>query len=266
MKDVLPCEHGSYGLCPQCVRDERDALSARVAELESSLELTKQVSADANRQLNEGRAIMALCLYFGRVRSPDAYKVFADDGDFVYIDDGVPCGYPASNIIPLYAGSAPVPAVCCHPDDVAVDRFADAMKKKMAISRSKGRSGWDDPTQCTIEFLQRSLTEHVGKGDPVDVGNLAMMLFCRGGNTVPSVDESVAKDADRYRWLVDRVLACDYGDNETSKTNNPMCGWRIRHDLLPKNGCRQPAFMFGSSVNAAIDTAIAKHKEGSSNE
>lgn len=68
-----------------------------------------------------------------------------------------------------------------HPDDAAVDRFSAAMKAKMAASRAKGRTGWDDAEQCPPEFLARSLIDHLYKGDPVDVGNFAMMLFNRQG-------------------------------------------------------------------------------------
>ena len=71
-----------------------------------------------------------------------------------------------------------------HRDDVAVDFFALAMKSKMASSRAKGRSGWDDPLQCPTERLQDMLAEHLHKGDPVDVGNLAMMLYNRKSPTV----------------------------------------------------------------------------------
>lgn len=67
----------------------------------------------------------------------------------------------------------------CHPDDLAVDRFAAAMKAKLAKKRSEGRGGWDGPT-CSAEILSRLLREHVEKGDPLDVGNLAMMLHQRG--------------------------------------------------------------------------------------
>lgn len=59
----------------------------------------------------------------------------------------------------------------------------------------------------------------------------------------------------RYLWLANRVLACDYGDNDEP---GEKIGWRIRHDLLPpSSGGRQPAFMFGKSINEAIDTARA---------
>jgi hypothetical protein len=67
-----------------------------------------------------------------------------------------------------------------NPDDAAVDRFAAAMKTKMAASRAKGRSGWDNEALCPASRLQDMLIEHLAKGDPVDVGNFAMMLWNRG--------------------------------------------------------------------------------------
>lgn len=65
-------------------------------------------------------------------------------------------------------------------------------------------------------------------------------------------NESLRSDAERYRWLANRVLACDYGDNDAQ---GRQVGWRIRHDLLSRQGQRQPAFMFGDSIDAAIDAA-----------
>jgi Lar family restriction alleviation protein len=67
-----------------------------------------------------------------------------------------------------------------HPDDVAVDKFAAAMKAKLAKKRADGRSGWDNPRACSVEHLAELLVGHVIKGDPLDVGNLAMMLWNRG--------------------------------------------------------------------------------------
>lgn len=69
-----------------------------------------------------------------------------------------------------------------HTDDIAVDRFAEAMKAKLANKRAEGRGGWDNPAECSIAFLSQLLREHVAKGDPVDVGNLAMMIHQRGGS------------------------------------------------------------------------------------
>lgn len=67
-----------------------------------------------------------------------------------------------------------------HPDDLAVDAFAAAMKAKMAEARAKGRGGWEDPAQCSADDLTRMLRDHVEKGDPRDVANFCMMLHQRG--------------------------------------------------------------------------------------
>lgn len=67
-----------------------------------------------------------------------------------------------------------------HPDDLAVDRFAVVMKAKLAKKRAEGRGGWEDKGDCSNAFLSLLLREHIDKGDPVDVGNLAMMIHQRG--------------------------------------------------------------------------------------
>ncbi len=84
---------------------------------------------------------------------------------------------------PSAAPQAPAPAAQQHPDDAAVDHFAAAMKAKLAAARAKGRSGWDDPAQCTADDLAIDLRKHVNKGDPVDVANFAMFLHARGEST-----------------------------------------------------------------------------------
>ena len=83
-----------------------------------------------------------------------------------------------------------------HADDVAVDRFAEAMKAKMAASRAKGRGGWERTEVCPQGSLQRMLLEHIAKGDPVDVGNFAMMIFNRGESTAAAhpVADGVVRD------------------------------------------------------------------------
>lgn len=47
----------------------------------------------------------------------------------------------------------------------------------------------------------------------------------------------------RYKWLANRVLACDYGDNDTKQI-----GWRLRQESGP--------IMFGESIDVAIDAAM----------
>lgn len=48
------------------------------------------------------------------------------------------------------------------------------MAAKMAASRAKGRGGWQS---CAVSDLWQMLREHVDKGDPRDVANLAMMIW-----------------------------------------------------------------------------------------
>ena len=67
-----------------------------------------------------------------------------------------------------------------HSDDDAVDRFAGAMREKMRTSREKGRAGWE---KCDPDVLRKLLRVAVEKGDPVDVGDFAMMLHDRGERT-----------------------------------------------------------------------------------
>lgn len=81
-----------------------------------------------------------------------------------------------------------------HTDDIAAEAFAEAMKDKLSKKRAEGRGGWDDKEACSNEFLSRLLREHVEKGDPVDVANLAMMIHQRGekiglGLSMPGVPD-----------------------------------------------------------------------------
>lgn len=83
-----------------------------------------------------------------------------------------------------YADLAAYALECDHPDNLAVDRFAEKMRAKMARSREvKGRSGWDDPDRCSLVDLRNELYAHLAKGDPVDVANFCMMLDARGVGT-----------------------------------------------------------------------------------
>lgn len=80
-----------------------------------------------------------------------------------------------------------------HYDDTAVVMFANAMKQKMAAKRNQGYSGWNDKEYCTTEKLQKMLIDHLAKGDPVDIGNFAMMLWSRGESVAaPAVEPQPA--------------------------------------------------------------------------
>ena len=71
-----------------------------------------------------------------------------------------------------------------HPDDIAVDRFAEAMKAKLKLEREKyNRGGWEDPSRCSPQYLAELLIGHLAKGNEgnlEDVANFCMMLHQRG--------------------------------------------------------------------------------------
>ncbi len=63
----------------------------------------------------------------------------------------------------------------------SVDQFSAMMKLRLSLARDRGRAGWHDPAQCSIDELADQLVEHVRKGDPVDIANFAMFVALRGG-------------------------------------------------------------------------------------
>lgn len=70
-------------------------------------------------------------------------------------------------------------------DDSALADFIAAMREKLARSRAKGRSGWQDPALCPEARLVAMLIGHLPKGNPgnfLDIAILAMMLHQRGTN------------------------------------------------------------------------------------
>lgn len=136
--------------------------------------------------------------------------------------------------------------VAQHPDDIAVDRFAAAMKAKMAKSRAKGRGGWDDEAQCSMDTLARLLIEHVAKGDPVDIGNLAMMLHqrevaamehhpCYGGEAAKALKLYAAAQAPILPSTPEQVIAFINSNFDSRDERGDKADWRFQlsvHDLL----------------------------------
>jgi hypothetical protein len=96
--------------------------------------------------------------------------------------DGCVDGLQADGETPCPCQDAPPE----HFDDHAVRQFGKMMAEKMAASRAKGRSGWDDPSRCSVEYLRELLHDHLAKGDPVDVANICMMLRHYDASTAPT--------------------------------------------------------------------------------
>jgi hypothetical protein len=86
-----------------------------------------------------------------------------------------------------------------HADDILVDRFAKALKQKLAAARAKGRSGWE--AGHWMDEARGMLVEHVIKGDPRDVANFCAFLWHHGEGTETAFDDfnrvRVSKPADR---------------------------------------------------------------------
>jgi len=107
-----------------------------------------------------------------------------------------------------------------HYDDYCIGQFAKMMSEKMAASRAKGRSGWNDPEKCSVEYLRSLLYEHLDKGDPVDVANFCMMLrhyeastYREACNCQPQPSPDVAALEDEIAKLSD-LCDCDCNDDD----------------------------------------------------
>lgn len=67
-------------------------------------------------------------------------------------------------------------------DNLAVDKFALAMKRRLQTARERGRKGWEG---ATAECLSKGLISNLLSGDLVDVANFAMMLHLNNQKYVP---------------------------------------------------------------------------------
>lgn len=131
-----------------------------------------------------------------------------------------------------------------HPDDIAVNKFAAAMKEKMAKKRAQGYGGWNDNDECSVERLNYLLRTHVEKGDPIDVGNFCMMLFNRGERTEQQKTAEPCGD-DREAYIT--VLGADCTINGhyivRDKIDHTPLAYvaDLRHANLLVSALKQPA-------------------------
>jgi hypothetical protein len=128
-------------------------------------------------------------------------------------------------------------------DDHAVDLFTKAMKEKLRLKRQQGCDGWNNIGQRTGERLAELLIAAIAKGDPVDVANFAMMLFCQHEShdalkTAYAASAGGAVDSVRYKWVLPMLTG---GDDVTTQTRTLRLG---------------AALMLGLDGNAAVDHAM----------
>lgn len=104
---------------------------------------------------------------------PESIRKLTRDGSLPHHRIGASVRYTLADVLAHTA-------VNKHPDDEAVDSFAQAMHDKMAAARAKGKEGWDDPERCSDERLGDLLSNARFLNEYVDVANYAMMLWNRG--------------------------------------------------------------------------------------
>lgn len=92
-----------------------------------------------------------------------------------------------------------------HTDDDAVDQFAAALRKRLAEKREEGRNGWET---TSVDDLCLKLLRSIADGDPIDVGNYAMMINALGGGTEHALNPQ-SLDALLYEIRSDyRLIPC----------------------------------------------------------
>ena len=63
---------------------------------------------------------------------------------------------------------------------VKQDISAEDLRRRMAEKREQGREGWET---CSVDELGLKLLRSIMDGDPIDVGNYAMMISALNGGT-----------------------------------------------------------------------------------
>ena len=79
-----------------------------------------------------------------------------------------------------------------------IEEFSERMLRKL---KHKSRQGFNNWRNCPPELFRKSLTEHIEKGDPVDVANIAFFLYQLGAqtNNAPCIVQDAPVILDEYR-------------------------------------------------------------------
>lgn len=129
-------------------------------------------------------------------------------------------------------------------DNDLIDRFAAALKDKLAVARARGKDGWaqtDWRRSC-----QQQLIDHLAKGDPRDVANYCAFLWHHGWPTVaPTPPDAAARgDGGRVKEL-ERLVAEGaerYAKGQISLHYQPARDWmRAMQDAANRAPTTTPA-------------------------
>ena len=72
-----------------------------------------------------------------------------------------------------------------------VNKFAQIMLGKLI---KKSRQGWNDWQNCHPDVFRKSLIEHIEKGDPIDVANIAFFLYQLKASTNKPIENLIDAD------------------------------------------------------------------------
>jgi hypothetical protein len=146
-----------------------------------------------------------------------------------------------------------------HRDDIAVDRFAAAMKNKLAKKREEGRSGWET---ATPEYLSKLLLDHVAKADPIDVGNFCMMLFASESRIKFHENEPMNEEYwfNVCGWLHEKISELKAQLQDQQSTQDPdefLAGMTHKRAANFMRRFKHEEKMLGKNEQAALDYVIA---------
>lgn len=121
--------------------------------------------------------------------------------------------------------------VAQHPDDDAVDTFAGRLRARMAEKREQGREGWES---AGVDELGLKLLRSIADGDPIDVGNYAMMIDTLGGGTETVLDKHLDTVLYEIRSPF-RVVPCDaveQWNNIAEAARGVISAWQSEDGLI----------------------------------
>ena len=79
-----------------------------------------------------------------------------------------------------------------------VSEFSKVMLEKLI---KKSRKGWNEWQNCHPDVFRKSLIEHIEKGDPIDVANIAFFLHELKASTNKPIENLIDADViqDEYQ-------------------------------------------------------------------
>lgn len=153
---------------------------------------------------------------------PAGWAIFTEDGRVRYwssefLITQAKALEVGKSFYPLFAGKMPIPDP--HIDDLQVNDFANQMKDKMAASRAKGRTGWQDKSQCNADLFAQMFAEHLYKDNPgnlLDLANLLMMINFHDGSASHIRSELrrfIVNKLAEHNTLVEYEFECFFSDH-----------------------------------------------------